>query len=348
MLTRGIDKLRRTMRRVKDVFVSRAIVLLYHRVAELPVDPQLLCVSRKNFAEHLGILRRCGRTIHTKALGEMLELGNRREHVIVVTFDDGYADNLYNARPLLERYDVPATVFVTAGYLDATREFWYDDLERLLLQTHALPQLLELEIRGHRHRWKLGPVAEVGDSGYRISPDWNISHKADPSPRHALYRSLADLLQPLPDAERRQALDQIANWAGMERTGRCSHRTLSQEELRRLAEGGLVEIGSHTMSHPVLSAIPVRAQIDEISRSKARLEEVLGQSIMSFAYPFGGRSHYTEQTVAAVREARFEYGCSNFPGIVRPDTDRFQLPRFLIRDWDGDEFARNLRRWMDV
>jgi peptidoglycan/xylan/chitin deacetylase (PgdA/CDA1 family) len=336
------------MRRVKNVFVSRAIVLLYHRVAEVASDPQLLCVSRKNFAEHLGILRRCGRTIHTKALGEMLELGNRRERVIVVTFDDGYADNLYNARPLLERYDVPATVFVTAGYLGATREFWYDDLERLLLQTHALPQLLELEIRGRRHRWNLDSAADLADNGYRISPDWNISHEADPSPRHALYRSLAELLQPLPDPERCKALDQLADWAGMEPIGRCSHRTLSEDELRRLAEGGLVEIGSHTMSHPVLSAIPIRAQIDEISRSKACLEEVLGESIMSFAYPFGGRSHYTEQTVAAVREARFEYGCANFPGIVRPDTDRFQLPRFLIRDWDGDEFARNLRRWIDV
>jgi peptidoglycan/xylan/chitin deacetylase (PgdA/CDA1 family) len=114
----------------------------------------------------------------------------------------------------------------------------------------------------------------------------------------------------------------------------------------RLADGGLIEIGSHTLSHPVLAALPVAAQIDEISGSKARLEQLLGHPVTSFAYPFGGRSHYTDQTVAAVREAGFEWACSNFAGMVWPSTDRWQLPRLLVRDWDGDQFARNLEGWI--
>jgi peptidoglycan/xylan/chitin deacetylase (PgdA/CDA1 family) len=92
----------------------------------------------------------------------------------------------------------------------------------------------------------------------------------------------------------------------------------------------------------------VTAQLDEILKSKARLEEILGHSTASFAYPFGGRRHYTEETVIAVRRAGFEWACSNFAGIVRSGTDRWQLPRFLVRDWDGDEFARNLKGWLDA
>jgi hypothetical protein len=92
----------------------------------------------------------------------------------------------------------------------------------------------------------------------------------------------------------------------------------------------------------------VAAQIDEIFGSKARLEQLLGKPVASFAYPFGGRSHYTDQTVAAVREAGFECACSNFPGVVDSGTDCFQLPRFLVRDWSGEEFNRRLSEWLCV
>jgi len=134
----------------------------------------------------------------------------------------------------------------------------------------------------------------------------------------------------------------------MDTIHRRTHRTLTPQEVIGLADGGLVEIGSHTVTHPVLSALPLIAQRAEMDGSKACLEEILGRPVASFAYPFGGRSHYTEQTVAAVREAGFERACSNFAGTVRRGTDRWQLPRFLVRDWDGGEFARNLEDWTDA
>jgi peptidoglycan/xylan/chitin deacetylase (PgdA/CDA1 family) len=75
---------------------------------------------------------------------------------VAVTFDDGYADNLLNGKPLLECYDVPVTVFVTSGYVGAGREFWADELERLFLQPGTLRQELCLAIKGRTHQWDLG------------------------------------------------------------------------------------------------------------------------------------------------------------------------------------------------
>jgi peptidoglycan/xylan/chitin deacetylase (PgdA/CDA1 family) len=343
---RGFGRLRESARRLADRFVPRAVALLYHRVNELPSDPQLLCVSRQNFEEHLKVVSQYGQAIPLNALSRMLQNGDRGQRMIVITFDDGYADNLYNAKPLLERYDMPATVFVTAGYVGSKREFWYDELERIFLHKRTLPETLRLKIDQRWYEWQLGSIAHNGEDAELSWREWNVSWNSDPTARHHVYRSLFQILQPLPDGERRKIVENLATWAGMETVHRPTHRTLTPDEVIRLAEEGLVEVGSHTLTHPVLSAIPLASQRQEICDSKARLEETMGRPVTSFAYPFGGRSHYTEATVAAVREAGFQSACSNFAGVIRPATDPFQLPRFLVRDWDGEQFERQLANWL--
>ena len=84
----------------------------------------------------------------------------------------------------------------------------------------------------------------------------------------------------------------------------------------------------------------------EIVESKKTLEAVLDRKVRSFAYPYGTRAHYASETVDLVRQAGFEYACSNFPGVVRPNADILQLPRILVRDWDGDTFKRFLKKWI--
>jgi peptidoglycan/xylan/chitin deacetylase (PgdA/CDA1 family) len=324
--------------------VPQAIILLYHRVCELPSDPQLLCVSPKNFSEHLDVIGKSGRTVQIKDLGNALRYRNAGQPTIIVTFDDGYADNLHLAKPILESHEVPATVFVTTGYLGVNREFWSDDLERIVLHESSLPETLRLKVNGEWHHWELGSVK----NGRRFSDysDWNVACADAPTARHSLYRSLYQLLFPLPHLERQSVLENLSEWAGLSVTGRRSHRVLSCEELRLLGDDGLVEIGSHTISHPSLSQQSAEVQTNEIRGSKARLEEILGHRVTSFAYPYGGLSHYTNRTVVIVREAGFEWACSNFPGSVRSGTDHWQLPRFLVRNWDGEEFAGRLRRWL--
>jgi peptidoglycan/xylan/chitin deacetylase (PgdA/CDA1 family) len=117
---------------------------------------------------------------------------------------------------------------------------------------------------------------------------------------------------------------------------------LSVEEVRALAGTELVDIGAHTVTHPALAALPAALQRDEVTQSKAHLEELLGRPVRWFAYPYGSSGTYTEESVGLVRQAGFAAACSALPGPVELRADRFQLPRVQVYDWDGDELARRL------
>jgi peptidoglycan/xylan/chitin deacetylase (PgdA/CDA1 family) len=273
-----------------------------------------------------------------------LKGGELARRAVVVTFDDGYADNLHQAKPLLERYDVPATIFVTSGYVQKEREFWWDELDRLLLQPGRLPEMLCLNVRSIC-QWGLGKAAHYSIEDYERYRGWHVEEKHTPTPRHHLYRSLCQLLRPLHEKERRRILDGLLEWAGAESMVRATHRVLSPDEVSQLAEGKLVEVGAHTVTHPILSLLPAAAQRIEIQQGKAFLEDIMGHPVISFSYPYGSRSVYTEETVSIVREAAFACACSNFTGFVGRRTDCYQMPRVLVRDWDGNEFASRMEEW---
>ena len=126
---------------------------------------------------------------------------------------------------------------------------------------------------------------------------------------------------------------------------RDTHRALTEGELRQLAACPLIEIGGHTVSHPLLAACSREEQQAEITGGRDRLEELIGKAVRSFAYPFGTPADYTAATIDLVREAGFEQACSNFEGAVTSDTDCFQLPRLMVLPhWSADELDGRLER----
>ncbi|MCI0693010.1 polysaccharide deacetylase family protein [candidate division KSB1 bacterium] len=336
----GINRLRRAARRLKGSHASGGIILLYHRVAEVSSNPWGLCVSSRHFAEHLEVLRKRGFVMPLGQLLEALRDGKLSRLHVAVSFDDGYADNLHAAKPLLERYETPATFFLTTGYIDRQREFWWDELERILLRPGKLPETLQLSMAGRTFHRTLGKAAQLSDDDFRQHRSWKAWEEA-PSPRHELYYSLWQTLQMLRENERRKAMDELAVWAGVTPAGRQTHWPLSNEEVMALAKGELFEIGDHTATHPLLSALPAVLQREEIQQSKAHLEEILERPVTSFSYPHG---NYTAETVALVRAAGFTCACSTVAGIVRIGTDCLQLPRVQVGDWDGEVFNRWLSR----
>jgi len=323
------------------------LILLYHRVARLPSDPWSLAVTPQRFAEHLEVLRRQARPMRLSQLAGALVDESLPDRAVIVTFDDGYADNLHNAKPLLERYDVPATIFLPSGFINYDYEFWWDELDRLLLSGKLPKRNLRLRANGTTYRWRLGETADYSGQELRCHRGWNASEEA-PTTRHALYKSIWELLHPMSESERRTILDKLRRWAGAQSAPRPSrHRLLSLEEMSVLANEELIEIGAHTVTHVMLSTLSEESQRDEILGSKVHLEEILGRPVSSFAYPFGRRSDYDSRTVDVVRQSGFRCACCNFSGIVKPSSDPFQLPRVQVQDWGGDEFSARLSWWFD-
>ncbi|MEK6288854.1 MAG: polysaccharide deacetylase family protein [Acidobacteriota bacterium] len=324
---------------------ARALILMYHSVGEVKSDPWSLYVAPGHFAEQLEVLRKNYHPIGLRQLTQALLDGGIPDNAVVITFDDGYANNLYNARPLLERFDVPATVFMTTGNIGREREFWDHELERLLLQPGTLPEVLRLRVNGNAYEWKLGRAAHYSEDDYQTNLKWRGWETYNPTRRHTLFRSLYDLLLPLSSGDRQKAVDDLVSWAGVERAGRATHHPLSLDELITLGDCELVEIGSHSVTHPVFYHLSPPLQRGEIHQSKAHLEEILGRAVTSFAYPYGC---YVEETVAIVREAGYTCACSTVVNPVESGADPFQLPRIEVHDWNGEEFAEQLSRWLQV
>jgi peptidoglycan/xylan/chitin deacetylase (PgdA/CDA1 family) len=343
----GTGRLRRKAAQIKRRFSNRALILMYHRVAELGCDPWELSVRPEYFAEHLEVLQDFGRLMRTDELATSLEQDKLPRRAVVITFDDGYRDNLLAAKPLLEKYDAPATVFITTGCVGNAREFWWDELEKLCLQPGQLPGLLRLSVNGRTYEWNLEEACDYTEAAYQSNRHWRAWQGNKASARQVLYLSLWELMNPLPDGERQQVRDDLLAWAGAGGSARVSHRSLTPEEVLTLADGGLVEVGCHTVTHPKLAALPADIQLEEIRQSKARLEELLGREVLSFAYPYGRRSDYTNETINIVREAGFKSACTTSKGILSRRANRFELPRFQAPNVDGDAFARQLRDWFN-
>jgi peptidoglycan/xylan/chitin deacetylase (PgdA/CDA1 family) len=343
-MTIAIRELHRAARWLKYRLHSRALILMYHRVTELPNDPYLLAVRPDHFAEQMQGIRKHCIPMRLKELVEALRERKVPNRAVVVTFDDGYADNLHEAKPVLEHYEVPATVFVTAGQVGKRREFWWDDLDRVLLQPGTLPARLRLAMKGTAWECELGDARTYTENDYRQHRDWHIERQDDPGPRQRLFRTLYARLSGLSGSERETVLDELLAWAGAERTGRRSHCALTAEELILLQAGGLVDVGAHTMTHPYLAALTGAEQNCEIRQSKECLEAILGRPVTTFAYPHGST---TPESVAALNDAGFVGACCSHSDAVWRDADPFCLPRVVVRDWSWKPFKRWLRWWID-
>jgi peptidoglycan/xylan/chitin deacetylase (PgdA/CDA1 family) len=326
---------------------ARGVVLLYHRIDAPVTDPWQLAVTPERFAEHLEVLAGAFRPVTLDELLDGVRRGRVPARAVAITFDDGYADNLHRALPLLERRGVPATVYVTAGHADGAPEFWWKQLEGLLLEPGRLPPRLAVDVDGFRWAWELGSCAELSSDRARRDRAWCVADAGPPpSPRHAAFRSLLERLEPVPEPHRDAILAALFAAAGAPRSARPSHRLLRADEIRRLAAGGLVDVGAHTLTHPRLGRLPVARQHAEVAGSKARLEAILDRPVTTFTYPFGTPRDFDADTVRVVREARFASAAAVSDRAVSPSSDPFQLPRVGVVDWTGEELERRMERWL--
>ena len=210
-----------------------AVILIYHRVTEIPRDPQLLCVSPRHFVEQLEVLREHYHTMSLLELASAVRDRKLPDRAVVVTFDDGYADNLVNARPLLADQGVCATVFVVGGNGGPSREFWWDELERLLLETETLPRVLRMTVGADAWQWELGESAWYRPEQSERDRGWDVQQPDNPGPRQEMYRTLHERLRTLPPPQRREMMDSLQAWSGAERVVRATHRPLANHPVKK-------------------------------------------------------------------------------------------------------------------
>lgn len=317
-------------------------MLLYHRVADELSDPYGLCVSPDRFDEHVEIVRELGRPMRLTNFVEALRTRTLPDRAIAITFDDGYVDNIQAAEPILARHEVPALVFVTTGAGGREREFWWDELERALLQPGEVPDRLEIQIGDDVHRWQLGDATSYRREHQELHRQWHLLDETAPTTRHEVFRQLYSLIQPLPGAERTIALDQVLSWAGCDPTVvRPARQAMRPDQVADMVSRGILDVGAHTVNHPALPTQPPEVQRTELEQSKRDLEAWCGRPVHGFAYPYG---LYDRTAVAAARAAGFTFACSGAYRAARPGTDAFLIPRIEAPAEDGDALG-DLLRW---
>jgi peptidoglycan/xylan/chitin deacetylase (PgdA/CDA1 family) len=225
----------------------------------------------------------------------------------VLTFDDGYRDNLTRALPMLERYAAPATIYVTTCLIERTANAWWLGLVEWLKRR----EWIAVEGYGRRSTRTLPEKvgARIGLTRWVQADDARIAALAEAMAQDGVCcRSLLD------------------------------QQMLQAEELRRLAAHPLITIGGHTTSHPWLAALPDSEALREITGNRSYLQDLTQQEVAHFAYPFGSALACAGREAALVAAGGFRTAATARHGCVFPghDEERYALPREGVQ-WHDDE-----------
>jgi len=296
------------------------LVLTYHRVANIAFDPFALAVPPDRFAGHLAVLRRRAEIV---PLADLLgPVGRGRRPRVAITFDDGYRDTLDVAVPILRDAGVPATVFVTTGYLGDVRGYWWDRVASAIGASDAPPAALEQVVP---------TTASVGTLD-------------DPATATAVAQALAERIRTEAPAARDALVDAIEDRlptrAG---THRAPAPILDAAGIRTLAASSGITIGAHTDRHALLAALPPADQTTEVVRGLDRLADILGARPDLLAYPYGGVGDYDDASCAAAAAAGVRAAFVNHHRRFDVVADPYRLPRWTVPALTPEAFGP----WLD-
>lgn len=284
------------------------LVLIYHRVlAEadplLPDEP-----DAATFAAQMDLLASTFNVLPLREAIERLRTGALCARAVCITFDDGYANNCEVALPILAARRLPATVFVAPGFLNGGTMF--NDLVREAIRQAP--------------RQARSPLLGEGDVDL-----------ATTAARLEAWTRIVTALKYEEPGERVRQAEALAADLGVKPP---ADLMMTDAQVLQLHRAG-IEIGAHTMSHPILTRVDAGRCLAEMVDSRRRLEEITGAQVKSFAYPNGAPLRDYDRTHAALaREAGFDVAVSTAWGAATMRSDRMQLPR--IAPWD-----RSARRY---
>ena len=294
---------------------GRLSVLIFHRVLPQP-DPLFPTeVDARTFDAMLSWIGGLFNVLPLDAAVAALRAGRLPARAAAITFDDGYADNEEVALPILQRHHMPATFFIATGFLDGGR-MWNDTIiESVRLCT---ADTLDLQPMG---------------LGVHALPDWTAKRAA-----------VLDIIRQVKYRPMAERLVLAAETAERARTHPSDHLMMRSEQVRALRSAGM-QIGAHTVSHPILAKTTVDEARAEILQSRTALQSLLGEAVTLFAYPNGrAATDYLPAHAQLAQELGFAAAVTTDWGAAASGTDPYRLPRFTPWDRSRSRFCMRLLR----
>jgi len=294
----------------------QTMIIYYHRV--LPQikwgDPLLLQISLENFERQVRYL---ARTYSIISLHELIAQRTSgaflRKRQIVLTFDDGYRDNYLYAYPILKKYHVPATIFLTTDHVTNQSLFMWEHL------------LYAIKYFSH-------PVLRIDSEQFTFP--MHSYHE-----RMTAFWTLHNYLKTLSLTHAQQVIASINDTPFQIDE---EDLPLTWAQVQEMSKTAGMTFGAHTCTHPVLSALEAVEADNEIASSKTAIETHLQQEINLFAYPYGDEKHFSSATMKLLEQRHFLCGCATISGINTTACHPFALKRNVVRNWDVLTLARKI------
>ena len=316
---------RTAFRALAVVVPNRLSILIFHRVH---ARPDSIFPSEPDAQSFDRLMRHVAGTFNVISLGEAanrLSSDTLQANSLVITFDDGYADNAEVALPILQRHGLRATFFISTGFLDGGR-MWNDSVIECL--RHTQKQTLDL-----------------GEFGLG-----NVHLDSAETRRHTIEALLLQIKY-LTLEERDKAISRLQRLCDLGKLP--SDLMMCTEHVRQLHAAGM-ECGGHTVNHPILQTLSLDAARDEIALGKRHLEAIIDAPIDVFAYPNGKPDQdYSAEHARLVENLGFRCAVTTAKGAAQAGDDLYQIPRYSpwgnsLPVWSGRLFMNQVRRDYNV
>ncbi|HVP36416.1 MAG TPA: polysaccharide deacetylase family protein [Terriglobales bacterium] len=305
---------------------GRLVILNYHRISEKQEEKSLsafeIGVTREKFEKEMRYLNRNFSIIPFSSAIKLLKNGGDWPRLpVVISFDDGYRDIYLNAFPVLEKFNLPAIVFISTRMVEKGDPFWWDELESLIEHNHLEEIKLALKnCSSPEYDLDLGKVVAIQDKRVFLENLIEQIKKIKGRYRDELLTKLRPLLKSEKEVKR---------------------EVLSWDEIKKLRKNR-IEFGSHTHNHYLLTFEDQKTIIEELKISRQKLEENLAEKIEFLSYPSGLSNPEIEKSA---KEFGYKAGCSNSYGFNHKGTDFFYLKRLSLEESQSlDDFKISLGR----
>ena len=326
--------------RFKNFFLSKAMVLMYHRIADVQYDPWQLCVTPSNFEQQLQFFTKHFNVVSVSELIDQLSSKKIKKNTVCITFDDGYTDNFLEAKPLLEKYNCPATFFIASNYIGSDALFWWDQLEDIILSSPTLPSEIRFVIKDKEYAFYVANTTlSASDIARQMQWQWP---DAPPNERCKLYLEIWEILLPNDYSDIRSVVQQLCVLTNYEITPPEGKIPMNPQQLKLLAGGGLFELGIHTHTHPALSFHSKEYQLNEMTTCRNFLKPCYQAQVNTIAYPYG---RFNETTLHALREAGIKAGFTTNGKLITNKTDISRIGRFQVNNWNEYQLSNQLKYW---